>query len=713
MNLRVPTNTTTAAAAAANTATLATRKWKQILSSHGIGDHRNIKIDNSHSFGNENHSARSFFVGTAILSASNWNRKSNSSNSFLVNSKTHSLEFLKSDHNPQFHHRYCLAARMSSAVDTTDTKIPRGSDDTKKQSGPDPSNNNNNNKNTSGGAVAGEDKTEPPKGQNERQGDRGGNANSNSGNKRKSNQSKHRTGWSDKRSKKNKKDNKKNHTWRQDGKGGDKDGDGEDAAAIDWKSKDPSTGSFAHPSLREEFNVTLWKDEDEKKAVLDSLSTEATSKRKVAMLIGFLGTKYGGFQSNPKQRTLQAEIELAMFRTGLINETNFGFPHKYSWSNAARTDKGVHACAQVCSAKVMLTEQVCEDPSGEKLDRIRERMNELLPDDIQIVDIVRTTRSFCAKTARDRVRYQYMVPSFLLHPDWKPLFDQNGITGNRQQKREQEREHERDNTAGESGGQEFVGGKREPYLSKDEIKKIQDTVKGYRSTEESRKRLQQALDKYEGTKQYQSFTRGLKPGQAQAARYVENFVAQDPIIVDDVEWIPTQVLGQSFLLHQIRKMISVAVDVARGAAPLDFLDGALTKHNLYKINTAPAEGLFLEMSLYGGYNRHKDKQNAGRLPDLDWTKAGAANDRWSAMRDVIRKHIIQEEAQLGSFVHYMYVQDFVYGVRENYKLDGDTGTGVGVTGEVDAGNPPALAPPPAAAAAPPPHEPIKEDGSAV
>jgi hypothetical protein len=139
--------------------------------------------------------------------------------------------------------------------------------------------------------------------------------------------------------------------------------------------------------------------------------------------------------------------------------------------------------------------------------------------------------------------------------------------------------------------------------------------------------------------------------------------------VNDVEWIPTEVLGQSFLLHQIRKMISVAVDVARGAAPLDFLDRALTKETLYKINVAPAQGLFLEMSYYGGYNRHKDRQNAGRLPNLDWTVPGPAHDRWSAMRDVIRNHIIQEETELGSFVHYMYVQEFVFGVRECYRLD--------------------------------------------
>ena len=111
-------------------------------------------------------------------------------------------------------------------------------------------------------------------------------------------------------------------------------------------------------------------------------------------------------QINTLQHTLHAEIELAIYKAKLINHSNFGFPEKYSWSNAARTDKGVHACAQVISLKLVF-------PTDD-LDTIRDMINKQLPDDISVLDIVRTPRSFCCRTQRNKARYQYMLPSFVL-----------------------------------------------------------------------------------------------------------------------------------------------------------------------------------------------------------------------------------------------------------------------------------------------------------
>ena len=49
-----------------------------------------------------------------------------------------------------------------------------------------------------------------------------------------------------------------------------------------------------------------------------------------------------------------------------------------------------------------------------QLDAMRERVNECLPSDIRVLDFERVTRMFCARTNRDKVRYQYMIPSYLL-----------------------------------------------------------------------------------------------------------------------------------------------------------------------------------------------------------------------------------------------------------------------------------------------------------
>ena len=189
----------------------------------------------------------------------------------------------------------------------------------------------------------------------------------------------------------------------------------------DWESKAPKTipheGSFAHKNMQKLFDVNvdvLPKNGTncEGETVEDDTGKNAVEvkvpKRKLGMLVSFLGSNYGGFQINAGQRTLQAELELALYRAGIIASSNFGWPSKYSWSNSARTDKGVHAAAQVVSLK---GEMVCHTENDEmtvekQLNEMREKVNEHLPDDIRILDFERVTRPFCARTNRDKVRYQ-------------------------------------------------------------------------------------------------------------------------------------------------------------------------------------------------------------------------------------------------------------------------------------------------------------------
>lgn len=427
----------------------------------------------------------------------------------------------------------------------------------------------------------------------------------------------------------------KNHTRR--GRGFDEDRDDRNLPAHE--------GSYANEAQRELLGMKDLNDN-----LIQFPEGTNTVKRKIALFLGFLGTKYGGFQVNIGQRTLQGEIELALYRAGMLSALNFGNPHKYSWSSSARTDKGVHACAQVCSLKVELLESDMDD----QLEAARQRLQERLPSDIQVLDMLRTTRNFCAKTQRDRVRYQYMIPSFLLHPNYRQLLEEQGIP---------------------------LEGRRDMAkapLVQEEVEKLQAIVKDYRSTEEQRKVLKTALEKYQGTHPFHNFTKGMKLGQPQAFRFIETFSVQDPVVMSGMEWIPTQVLGQSFLLHQIRKMISLAVDVTRGAASLDLMDKALSKKEIVCVALAPAQGLFLEMSYFGGYNRRKGTQNA-ELPDLDFLQEGPAHDRWEAFRTKIREHIVDEEAKQGNFLQYLYQQECLFDYENLYQMEDDGSTADGET----------------------------------
>ena len=418
------------------------------------------------------------------------------------------------------------------------------------------------------------------------------------------------------------------------------------------KKQSPHVGSYALEAMRERFGIELPVELLRQKRATDANATEgdetrSTSneteakrfKRKVAFLLGYLGTNFTGFQMNEDQRTLQAEFELALLRCKLLDARNFGSPSKYGWSTSGRTDKGVHACAQVCSAKIELL-------PDQTLDQVREALNRVLPPDFQVLDIVRTTKSFCAKTQRDRVRYQYMIPSFLLADSGliRGLFERVGAPTN--------------------------GRHPSDPLTPEEIATLKPQLKDIRVTPEQLSRLKDALRIYEGTHSFHNFTKGVKPDEARATRFVVSFNVEDPIVFENgVEWIPTQVLGQSFLLHQIRKMVCMAIEVGRGVAKAETIRRAFEKDDAIRVGLAPAQGLYLDMSFYDGYNLRKMHQNP-ELEDADWTpKNSPAYERWKRFRsECVMKHVVSEEEEESNFVKFLFLQEFFFD-RDNYDPD--------------------------------------------
>jgi tRNA pseudouridine(38-40) synthase len=106
-------------------------------------------------------------------------------------------------------------------------------------------------------------------------------------------------------------------------------------------------------------------------------------------------------------------------------------------------------------------------------------------------------------------------------------------------------------------------------LSPQEIAELFPHLKDFRATEQHLEKLRAALSVYEGTHSFHNYARGVNAAEGRSARYITSFNVETPVVfANGMEWIPTQVTGQSFLLNQIRKMVSMAMDVARGAAPL-------------------------------------------------------------------------------------------------------------------------------------------------
>lgn len=416
------------------------------------------------------------------------------------------------------------------------------------------------------------------------------------------------------------------------------------ASQVVWagrSSKEVHVGSYADPEQRALFNVTL----PDKP---DPAPTTITSKKKVAVLLGYLGTAYGGFQINKGVRTLQAELELALLKAGLLSGDNFGSPSKYRWSTSGRTDKGVHAAAQTVSFKMELSHLHLQN-----MQLPLEQLNAVLPSDIRVLSVVRTTRNFCAKTQRDRVRYQYMIPSFVFSDQLPQIL--NSVVDY------------------PANGQPIHA-----PVSPAERKQIQAALSDYRATRLQLDTLQRALQLYVGTHSFHNFTRRCSASEARSKRYIIEFSVQAPVLVDGVEWIPTTVTGQSFLLNQIRKMACLAMDVTRGVTGIETVVKALDNDKgngeIVRIALAPAEGLYLDMSFYHSYNIHISKNsNSTEAPPLDWSEPGtSAHSRWLDFRDnVIMKHVVAEEAAQGNFIQHLYMQEHCFDFKSFYQNDDD------------------------------------------
>jgi tRNA pseudouridine38-40 synthase len=109
------------------------------------------------------------------------------------------------------------------------------------------------------------------------------------------------------------------------------------------------------------------------------------------MDIGYDGTDFSGWATQPGRRTVQGELESAL-------ATVLRTPVRLTV--AGRTDTGVHATGQVAHADV---------PRGADPDVLRRRLSRLLPDDVAVHGIRVAPDGFDARFGALRRHYEYRV----------------------------------------------------------------------------------------------------------------------------------------------------------------------------------------------------------------------------------------------------------------------------------------------------------------
>lgn len=447
------------------------------------------------------------------------------------------------------------------------------------------------------------------------------------------------------------------------------------------------------------------------------------TKHKVALIFGYAGTGYHGSQIERTRKTIEGDLWRACVRGGMVSKANSDDPKKVAWVRCSRTDRNVHAAANVVSGML-----IDEDED------IVQRVNQHLPGQIRLWGVERLNKSFNAHQRCQARIYQYWIPTFCFippHPksylgtrlrELAMEFD-NGVGYNERQKEVADfwekadaeytepllREFDPEIVAAankvifESGLQNFkynkanaasnkpaeegkgediaedkavgeetaekkvVGEERagqkaagddaaiesispdtapppeaqptipandngtttgSPQPIETELERALRAIKeahksarrSYRISPERLERVRASLAQFNGTHNFWNFTEQKRHEDPSAKRYMQACTAEEsPIVVDGTEWLPLKLQGQSFMIHQIRKMVTmVAMTVRCGSLPEKIQEAfESTRLNIPK---APPTGLLLERPLFDAFNKSLERlqsnENRGQI-DFD------------------------------------------------------------------------------------------------
>ncbi|KAK6939032.1 hypothetical protein RJ641_032540 [Dillenia turbinata] len=100
-------------------------------------------------------------------------------------------------------------------------------------------------------------------------------------------------------------------------------------------------------------------------------------RRKIAIFFAYCGLGYQGMQKNPGAKTIEGDLEEALYLSGAVPEQDRGQPKGYGWARSARTDKGVSAVGPVTELNVNGKEVSNGEPGEEPKGLIETTVSEL------------------------------------------------------------------------------------------------------------------------------------------------------------------------------------------------------------------------------------------------------------------------------------------------------------------------------------------------
>ncbi|KAL3989956.1 tRNA pseudouridine(38-40) synthase [Acanthocheilonema viteae] len=271
-----------------------------------------------------------------------------------------------------------------------------------------------------------------------------------------------------------------------------------------------------------------------------------------ALLLAYQGKKYNGMQVQKDFPTVEGELFKAMAKCRYISEDDVLNPVRFSFQRAARTDRSVSAARQMCSMRLA--------PENHEyfLKTATDKLNAYLPEEIRVLGIRRATRSFKAHKNCDKRTYSYTLPTYA-----------------------------------------FAG-----------VHEL--TTNAFRISETSVAELNDLLSMYKGTHNFFNYTSGRTYEDRSNMRYIHDFkcgptqLVEDQVRGDMVEFITLYITGQSFMLHQIRKMIGMTVATFRGLCSKTEVKNTFLSERM-DVPKAPGLGLVLDKVHYESYDKWYEK----------------------------------------------------------------------------------------------------------
>lgn len=147
---------------------------------------------------------------------------------------------------------------------------------------------------------------------------------------------------------------------------------------------------------------------------------------------------------------------------------------------------------------------------------------------------------------------------------------------------------------------------------------LNDSMESYRLPNDKFEQLNSLLKMFEGTKNFHNFTSRKEYADPSANRFIVSFACSQSFVdsTTNIEFAVIKVKGQSFMLHQIRKMIGLTLAIVRGLAKTETLIRAFTADRI-DVPMAPGLGLVLDQTHYDRYNERYGTD--GMHVALEWT----------------------------------------------------------------------------------------------